>query len=112
VFFDITDGKFGFGAVVDKAPLSAILRFVGCFVNPTGGVRTIGDFHFKIYRLFRISFDINVSERHEIVCYAGIIARDITSVNLYPLGERHAQGQTKQDNKQKFLHQEKFSTKI
>ena len=113
-FFDKIDSEIGLAAVFHKPPLPAIFRSAGGFVNNEVSTTGIGDHpDIKVHRLFEIRLDVNIAVCPENVsCTAVVIPCDLAIVNLHSLCERQAQGQTKQDNKQKFLHREKFSTKI
>ena len=113
-FFDKIDREIGLGAVLHKPPFPTIFRSVGSFVNNKISMTGIGDNpDVKIHRLFGIRLDVNITVCPEYVsCAAVVISCNLAIVNFHPLGVRHAKRQTKKEQKQKFLHQEKFSTKI
>ena len=97
--FDKIDSEIGLAAVFNKPPLATIFRSVGSFVNNEVSTTGVGDnLDIKIDRFFGIGFDINVSVCPECMSRpAVVISRDPSIIQLHPLRERHAQGQTKQE---------------
>ena len=94
VLLDETDIELGILAVLDEAPLAAVLRLVLAAVDATGRWRC-GNIDFEICPFIRVGHDIDIAESVETFLPLTGIACDgyITTVNLdipRPTGNREA----------------------